>query len=99
MRIKELLIDFYQELKDDNNQIYDINGIRSKISSKAEKLLNIMSVKTTIENDSITVEIEKEKFSLKLSEFKKITNMIKNDIKINIKKYIELIQYDNNKDK
>ena len=41
MRIKELLIDFYQELKDDNNQIYDINGTRSKISSKAEKLLNI----------------------------------------------------------
>lgn len=64
-----------------------------------EKLLNILSVKTTIENDSVTVEIEKEKFSLKLSEFKKITNMIKNDIKINIKKYIELIQYDNNKDK
>ena len=45
MRIKELLIDFYQELKDDNNQIYDINGIRSKISSKAEKLLNIIDKK------------------------------------------------------
>ena len=45
MKIKELLIDFYQELKDDNNQIYDINGIRSKISSKAEKLLNIIDKK------------------------------------------------------
>ena len=45
MRIKELLIDFYQELKDDNNQIYDINGTRSKISSKAEKLLNIIDKK------------------------------------------------------
>ena len=45
MRIKEFLIDFYQELKDDNNQIYDINGIRSKISSKAEKLLNIIDKK------------------------------------------------------
>ena len=42
MRIKELLIDFYQELKGDNNQIYDTNGIRSEISSKAEKLLNII---------------------------------------------------------
>lgn len=64
-----------------------------------EKLLNILSVKTIIENDSVTLEIEKEKFSLKLSEFKKITSLIKNDIKINIKKYIELIQYGNNKDK
>lgn len=45
MRIKELLIDFYQELKDDNNQIYDTNGIRSEISSKAEKLLNIIDKK------------------------------------------------------
>ena len=45
MRIKELLIDFYQELKNDNNQIYDINGTRSKISSKAEKLLNIIDKK------------------------------------------------------
>ncbi|WP_314271297.1 hypothetical protein [Capnocytophaga sputigena] len=45
MRIKELLIDFYQELKDDNNQIYDTNGIRNEISSKAEKLLNIIDKK------------------------------------------------------
>ena len=46
MRIKEFLIDFYEELKDDNNQIYDINGIRCKISSKAEKLLNIIDYKS-----------------------------------------------------
>ena len=46
MRIKEFLIDFYQELKDDNNQIYDTNGIRSEISSKAEKLLNIIDYKS-----------------------------------------------------
>ena len=42
MRIKELLIDFYQELKDDNNQIYDINGTRSKISYR--KKLSIKKV-------------------------------------------------------
>jgi hypothetical protein len=56
MRIKELLIDFYQELKDDNNQIYDINGIRSKISSKAEKLLNIIDKK---DQHSVCVLIKK----------------------------------------
>lgn len=45
MKIKQLLIDFYQVLKYDNNQIYDTNGIRSKISSEAEKLLNIIDEK------------------------------------------------------
>ncbi|QOW59977.1 hypothetical protein [Treponema pedis] len=45
MKIKQMLIYFYQVLKDDNNQIYDINGIRSKISSNAEKLLNVIDEK------------------------------------------------------